>query len=109
MVNPQDVFAPYWQRHWLDRDWAGCDVHPDAPEALNESRLRAHRNMRKLLRAAGAKPSSDGQIEAAKDLEFPTLAARSLGGRRHMPHKVANSGVADPLAYFPQVAEGNCA
>ena len=30
MVNPQDVFAPYWKRHWLDRDGAGCDVHPDA-------------------------------------------------------------------------------
>lgn len=50
VLNPDDVFSPFWQRQWLEFSWTTCDRHPNEVDALSPTALRTNKNMYKLLR-----------------------------------------------------------
>ena len=53
VLNPRDVFAPYWSKQWLRADWQTCERHPQDNDALSEQGLEGHKNMYKLLKLVG--------------------------------------------------------
>ena len=51
VLNPQDVFSPYWKDSWLDSSRPPCPDHLSWVGFVSPTVMRRNRNMPQLLRA----------------------------------------------------------
>jgi hypothetical protein len=52
-VNPFDVTAPYWMRHWLAPDASPCKTHAEEAHWIEAEHLRPCRHFAEVLKVVG--------------------------------------------------------
>lgn len=61
VLNPQDVFSPYWKDSWLDDSTSPCHDHMSWVGFISPTVMMRNRNMPRLLRALERKWRDSGR------------------------------------------------